>query len=186
MSEVIILDAQYAKDDKHWYKWLSAQLKLEGYDARNIDLPNIDEVSLDTWMAIIDDAIDQTYEEIYIVAHGLSTRGVLKFLEKTEAKHIQAVFLVSGFELIPEQYEIKNSQIKEGHINIERARAACPQFYSFCAKDDMYVPYTVSQDLSDRLNGKCYVYDTGGHFCTSDGYETFMDLKHIMLKQMSR
>ncbi|GGI42623.1 RBBP9/YdeN family alpha/beta hydrolase [Mammaliicoccus stepanovicii] len=178
MSEqnLYIAHGYNASSDRHWFKWLTEQLKeVHSYI---FDFPDPTEPVLENWLTTLNQEMDLSSGENIIVAHSLGVITVLDYLSKYEGElNVKGLVLVAGFdEKIPNLKKL-DPYIDKTNQNYDKIIQQIPYIVSIAGDNDRTVPYELSVKMSKNLNVEVVTLKHDGHFCDRDGYDTFPEVR---------
>ncbi|MFO3692343.1 serine hydrolase family protein [Staphylococcus felis] len=176
MTNVYIVHGYQANSNSHWFQWLKSSLELEGHDVTVLDLPHSDQPILSEWLAYMKHHITEVNSETIFVAHSLGVITVLRYLEQLPQNNIGKLAIVSGFNEKINSLSMLDEFIDE-NIDYSHLKERFNQIFAIAAKDDPIVPFELTKALCEKLDGKFYELEEGGHFCEEDGFDSFLFLK---------
>ncbi|MCS4487169.1 RBBP9/YdeN family alpha/beta hydrolase [Staphylococcus americanisciuri] len=187
MTNVYIVHGYQAKSSDHWFPWLKKTLEIEGHDVTVLDLPHTEHPNGDEWIQYMQDNIKNVNKDTIFIAHSLGVITTLKFIQDLDVPKVGSLAMVSGFkgdlqedDRLPTQ-EVLDSFFK-WELDFNKINNKVIHMFGIAAKDDYVVPIDATRKLCEVLGCKLYEEETGGHFCSVDGYDTFLTLKQKVLR----
>jgi uncharacterized protein len=174
MARVFILHGTYGTSDGNWAHWLKAELDKIGCEVIVPQFPTPEGQSLDSWMGVIEDYIDQLDGQTVVVGHSLAPVFMLSVLENIEVP-IKALVSVAGWagHLPNPDFGPLNETFFEKEFDWEKIKNNCENFVMLNSDNDPYVPFEMSEDLAKRLGVEIEVIKGGGHLNSEAGYGEF-------------
>lgn len=170
MKKVFLVHGFKATPNGGWRPWLLEELSKIHIYAHALAMPSPSSPSCSEWIDEIAREVDRSKrDQIYLVGHSLGSTAILRFLEKTKAKNIKGVLLVSS-------PSIKASKKKVGGFlndpfDYKSIVSKADKYAVIHARDDRSVPFVQGQYLAEQLGVKLIVIEKGGHLNGSAGFD---------------
>lgn len=168
MKHAYLIHGTSTRDDD-WFPWLEATAAPQ----INIDrllLPNPFNPQKNDWNAAVNQQLTPQ-DGIILIAHSLGCITALRFIQRSQIKDVR-LLLVGAFDSNLPNYPELNSFMNPVP-NYELITPKVSKATIITAKDDPIAPYQNSIKIARKLGANLIVQPTGGHFLTSDGYQSF-------------
>lgn len=197
MKRVFILHGLGKMPKDNWYMWLRNFLEDRGIDAKAPQLPNGSMPDMEEWLSFLRGRIGRPDLETYIVAHGVSSQLLLRYLEELSGEEkIGGALMAAGFVRMREgslekalQSNLINQQqmeilrkMEENEIDLSKVAKHSERFVSIFSGNDPYVGFENADAFKDELRSKIIIIPRGGHFTEADGYTELHSALNEILK----
>ena len=179
IRRVVIIHGWKDNPNKGWLGWLADNLRSEGYQVINPQMPRDTIPDIDSWVDIVSAAVGEIDRYTILVGHSLGTFVLLRYLERyTTDEKALALILIAGF-INPkvdraQDYFLPIPDVK----NIKKHVESICHIYS---DNDKMVAIERSKELADQLGGEQICLKGKGHF-TSKDITQFPELVDIINK----
>jgi len=172
-----IIHGSYGNPNENWFPWLKIELEKSGHEVIMPTFPTPEGQSLETWMKVFDEYINQIDSETIFVGHSLGPAFILSVLEKIDIK-VRACFFVAGWltQLNNPDFDEINKTFLEKKFDWTKIKNNCEQFYLFNSDNDPYVPSDNAKKMGLNLNVDIITIPNAGHFNKAAGYTKFKRL----------
>lgn len=165
MKKVFIVHGFRGEPNGGWRPWLMTKLAERDIYACSLPMPTPDKPEKNEWIKTISSAVGKPSKQIFLVGHSLGVPAILHYLETLgEKEKIGGVVLVSGpaFEIKRPGYTKVNKFLNK-LFNFKHLKKVCKNFVIIHGDDDMLVPFSHGEYLTENLSGKLVVISKGGH-----------------------
>ncbi|WP_317371866.1 RBBP9/YdeN family alpha/beta hydrolase [Helicobacter canis] len=184
---IYIIHGFDSSPEKNWFQWLARELDERSICAKVLRLPTPENPNPNEWTQAIYEQVradGEIDESVYFVAHSLGCIATLRFIETLDScVRVGGTVLVAGFceELptLPELSLFVKSPLQSGKIKQIVCRRAV-----ISARDDVIVPFSLSQNLAELIGADFIARDKGGHFMDSDGFRELPLVYDVLLAQI--
>lgn len=146
-----------------WPVWLGRELKKQGFDYINVEMPDPMFPEVQAWLAALEKVKNKLTERTYFVGHSLGCITIARFLERLPlTKRVGGCVFVSGFDSIPKIPFLSN--FCSGPLNFELVRSHTDEVVVILSDNDHLVPRQDSEDFAARLGARVIVEHGKGHF----------------------
>ena len=188
MTNVYIIHGYQANSRDHWFPWLKNTLEIEGHDVTVLDLPNTECPNGDEWVQYMKEHITNVNKDTIFIAHSLGVITTLKFIQDLDVSKVGSLAMVSGFKGdLPDDRRLPDQEVLDSFfkwdLDFEKLHNKVIHMFGVGAKDDYVVPIDATRKLCEALDCKLYEQETGGHFCSQDGFDAFLFLKNKVLQK---
>ena len=184
---IYIIHGFDSSPEKNWFQWLARELSKCGISTKVLCLPNPKSPSPNQWTQAICEQVradGEIGDRVYFVAHSLGCIATLRFIETLDScVRVGGVVLVAGFcEMISTLPEL--SPFVDSPLQSEKIKQIVLRRAVIRARDDMIVPFSLSQNLAEMIGADFIARDEGGHFMDSDGFREFPLVYDVLLTQI--
>jgi len=171
MTKVFIIHGWEGYPDESWLPWMRKHLTNLGCKVEIPQMPNRIIPSLTDWMRVIGKLVNQTPENIILLAHSLGTTAVLNYLSQSRGKaKLKAIILVSPFVRNIGMDAVSDFIKRDLHWSKISSRAK--QFVVIHSRDDLVVPFLEGKYIAHKLKAKFLPVNHFHHFCDVDNIKT--------------
>ncbi len=135
-------------------------------------MPDPDKPNKDVWLKRIKDIVGDHDEDVFLVGHSLGVPAILRYLEQLSlGQKVGGVVLVSGVikSLEEERYKILDNFFVGG-FDFGYIAEKSKNFSVIHGDNDMVVPFSHAEELSQNLNCKLISIPNGQHLNGSAGF----------------
>lgn len=166
-KSAIIIHKWGGSPDVDWYSWISKKLKKEGFKVQIPQMPNTEKPVIEEWVYFLENIINSTEGEIYLMGHSIGCQTVLRCLERP-GKKIKAVFLIAPWLKINNSNLTQEEQLvakrwAETPIDLEKVKKRCSNFVIVYSTTDPFSIITDIQMLQDKLHSHSINLGDAGH-----------------------
>lgn len=159
---VVLIHGYKSGPDKHFFPWLTRELRDRRFDVVAPELPDPENPDRDAWTKAVLDAAAPVDNETIIVGHSLGGATALRFLEAAEARTTpHAMILVATPWMIRDE-RFRGFFLSELDFEVLMWRAS--KFAVIHAKDDAIIPVDHGRKYASALHARLVETETGGHF----------------------
>jgi len=168
MKKVFIIHGFQGSPNGGWRPWLMGELEKQNVYACALAMPDPNNPTPHAWVQEIARHVESnSRDHIYLVGHSLGVPAILLYLEKTKAKNVKGIVLVSGpflkttkklSEFLKKPFECKAIKSKTKHIVVIHG-----------SNDDL-VPPEEGTALAKALDATLIIIKNGGHLNGSSGW----------------
>lgn len=184
MKRVFLVHGFEGKPDGNWFSWLCWELKVRGYDAYSITMPNADAPKVDEWVGAIKSAVGRPTADTYFVGHSLGCIAILRYFEKLPSNtDVGGAIFVAGF-----LGDIGIAQIAEftaTDVDFEKVKKHCNVFVNIFSDNDEYVSFDKSVEFSKALGAKAILEKGKGHFTKREGSDALPSAFRALIEMSS-
>ncbi len=170
MSKFFLIHGYEGEPNGSWRPWLMEELRKMNIFAYSLAMKGGNKPSCTDWLEEIDLSVSKfSNDKICLVGHSLGATAILRFLEQTDSKKIENVYLVSG----PIRSEKKNQHLKTFFLkqfDFNKIKKSCKKIIIIHGDDDKFVNISQAKDLSEQLQSELIIIKNGGHLNSYDGY----------------
>lgn len=169
---VYIVHGYMASPTDHWFPWLKNKLEQDGVSVNVLAMPNANDPDPEAWYQYLQQNIVSPDEDTYFVGHSLGSISLLNYLAGLKnAQAIGGLVVVAGFAealpIIPELNDFtQQTPDMSKIIGLTASRAV------IVSDNDDIVPPALTHDLARVLKVEPIVIEQGGHFMSSEGFDT--------------
>lgn len=197
MKRVFIIHGLGGKPTDNWYPWLKDELQNKGMVVDVPQMPDADMPNINQWVSFIKDLLVWPNTDMYIVAHGLGSQAVLRYLEGLRiSDRIGGLLLVGGFVKLNDgsldkaiSEHVINIQQKEilqkwldTPIQLSKASKHAEKITSIFSENDPYVSPENAEKFRSELGSKIVMVPGAGHFAKSGAQVAFDAVLDELLK----
>ena len=180
MKNYFIVHGTFGHNKENWFGWLEEELKLKGYNVYNFNYPTPEGHNFENWSKVLDKAKDKITNESVFICHSIAPIFIVKYC-LTNNISIGKLISVSGannFKVgVPEFDEINRFMFVN---DVSNFKTLCKERICFYSKNDPYVKLEALQSFAKSIDAMEIVYEDAGHFNTSAGYTTFVDILNYL------
>lgn len=176
MKNYFIIHGSFVDSNVDWYPWLKKELKRIG---QNVIAPNfpvgLDIQNYEAWKKELDKYKEYINGNTIFVAHSIEPIFIVKYVMENNI-NIDSLYSISGFNGL---INIKDfDKVNQSFFvnNISAFKNICHNRISFFSDNDPFVPYTLLETFSKKIEAEVHVIKNVGHFIEDDGYTTFPEL----------
>ncbi|BBM35541.1 RBBP9/YdeN family alpha/beta hydrolase [Pseudoleptotrichia goodfellowii] len=179
-KQLYIIHGYGASPEKHWFPWLKKVMEEKNWKVSVLEMPDSEHPKFDKWLETMRENIKNINEDTYFVAHSLGTITILQYLsEYKNLPRFGGFILVSGFDEGIAGFEELHPFVKE-KPDYKKINEKAELRAVVAAKDDHIVPVKLSEKVAEKLNGKFYPVEKGGHFLDREGFTELPLVKEIL------
>ncbi len=169
MDKVFIIHGYQGSPNGGWRPWLMGELEKMDVYACALAMPYPNDPVLDEWTKEIERHVaGSPKDRIYLVGHSLGVAAILRYLEKTQAKNVKGLVLVSGPLSMTSNKRVDSflKQDFDGKTMALKTRS----IVVIHGTDDPIVPASDAIGLAGTLNAKLVMVKNGRHLNGSAGW----------------
>ena len=186
-ARIYIIHGCDSNPNKNWFQWLVGELVGRDIYAKVLCLPTPENPNPSEWTRAISAQVcgdGELDERVYFVAHSLGCIATLRFIESLDSSvRVGGVVLVSGFceelSTLPEL-----SSFVESPLQSEKIKQIVWHRVVISARDDVIVPFSLSENLAELISADFIARDQGGHFMDIDGFRELPLVYETLLEQI--
>lgn len=179
IRKIVIIHGWKDNPNEGWLGWLADQLRSEGYEVINPQMPRDTIPDIEEWVKIVSDSVGELDRYTILIGHSLGTFVLLRYLERYEGlDKALALVLIAGF--LNPKIDNANKYFLPTP-DIEKIKNHLDDIYHVYSLDDKMVSKDRSIELADKLGGKKIQLEGKGHFTAKD-MPTFPELLEIIKK----
>lgn len=169
MKKVYIIHGFEGSPNGGWRPWLMTELEKQEIYACALPMPHPNNPVPAGWVAEIARVVERDpKDKIYLVGHSLGVPAILKFLEKTNAKNVKGIVLVSG-----PIYKTSNKKVQaflKDSFDFVEIRNKVKKITVIHGDNDELVSFEQGEYLAKELKGELIEIKNGGHLNGSSGW----------------
>ncbi len=161
MKQVLICPAYNTLPTENWYKWLEKILRDRGYDAKVLELPNINAPSEKEWVECIKAAHNNTSSPVILVGHSLGCCAILAYINQYNipAERVVLVAYPMFWEGIIETRPALKAYVEGMQpLNFENIKKLVDHFDIFHDTTDHLLPMKNPEYLKETLGDKAILH----------------------------
>ncbi len=177
MKRVFIIHGWDFSPEMNWYSSVGKSLEKNGFSVYIPKMPDSHHPSPREWISKIVEVVGDINEDVYLIAHSIAARAVMKFLESEvpDGDKCGGVIFVGGwFNLSPQalpddNYKAVAKPWLEMQLNFNNIRSKANKFVAFFSDNDPYVPMNNLKLFEDNLGAEVIIESGMGHFDEDSG-----------------
>lgn len=171
MHKVFIVHGFEGSPNGGWRPWLMAELEKMGVYACALAMPDPNNPVPAEWVGEIARHVDRNARDrVYLVGHSLGVPAILRYLEKSPAKNVKGVVLVSG--PLAKLAITKVDRFLKEPFDCARIAAKVKHAVIIHGDNDPNVPTDHAGSLAEALGAQLIMIKNGGHLNGSSGWFT--------------
>lgn len=183
MKKVFIVHGFEGKPNGGWRSWMMDKLAEEHTYACSLAMPNASNPIQSEWVKEISRHVETNKrDQIYLVGHSLGVPAILRFLEKTKAKNVNGIVLVSG--PIFKTSKKKVAEFLKKPFNFKVIKSKVKKIAVIHGVDDKMVSFDQAEFLSQELNAELIAIKKGGHLNGASGWIKLPICLKILINMM--
>ncbi len=176
----IFVHGYKASPESNFWPWLYDELRKQGHEIVNPQLPNPENPDPIEWVQTLLDASGALSQDDIIIGHSLGAPTALKFLEAAEA-----VSTPKGVLLISPVWHINNEKFT-GHflneLDFDVLMWRAKLFGVLHDRKDDVIPFDHGEKYAKVLHAKIYSTEGNGHFKDAE-YPIMLDIVREMMEK---
>ncbi len=181
MKKVFIVHGFEGSPNGGWRPYLMGELEKKDVYACALSMPSPETPVCSEWVEEIERHVERNQnDEIFLVGHSLGVPAILRFLEKTSAKNVKGVVLVSG-----PAHKTDNEKVNvflEKDFDFEAIKSKVNKFAVIHGDNDPLVPLSDAEFLSKNLGASLTIIKNGGHLNGRSGFTTLPEVLSEIIK----
>lgn len=166
IRKIVIIHGWKDDPSKGWLGWLAGQLRSEGYQVINPQMPRDTIPDIDSWVDIVSNSVGELDDYTILVGHSLGTFVLLRYLERyVGSEKALGLVLVAGF-LNPKIDKANKYFLPEP--DTDKIKVHIENIYNVYSDDDKMVSTDRSIELANKLGGEQICLEGKGHFTAKD------------------
>lgn len=144
--------------------------------------------NLIAWFEVFNQYEKYMDKDTILIGHSLGSAFILNLLEKKNKK-VKSAYLISPYyKLIGNDYFDTISKTFMKKFKWELIKKNCNNFFVYHSDNDIYLPVSISEELTNKLNGELKIIKDGGHLNKKAGFTKFEvlleDIKMFLEKDL--
>ncbi|MDQ5943780.1 MAG: serine hydrolase [Patescibacteria group bacterium] len=166
IRKIVIIHGWKDNPNGGWLGWFASQLRHEGYEVVNPQMPRDTIPDIDNWVDIVNNVVGELDHYTILIGHSLGTFVLLRYLERYEGiEKALALVLVAGF-LNPKIDKANDYFLPTP--DVEKVKKHVESIYHIYSDDDKMVSTDRSIELADKLGGEQICLEGKGHFTAKE------------------
>ncbi len=179
--DVIIMHGTYGDPTGNWFPWLASKLRADGHNVYVPKFPTPENQSVRSWYDTMKVQTPHFGENTVLIGHSCGATYLLHIIEILPKPIAKSIF-VSGFvdKLGNDTFDIPNETFVNHDFDWEKIKKNAGETTLFHGDNDPYVPLSVAQKLSDKLETPLTIIKNGGHLNTESGHTEFHEILNVL------
>ncbi len=165
-----------------WYPWLKNHIETKGYSCYVPTLPDVSNMSYDSWEKKFKSYAKNLNSESVVIAHSIGSIFLVHYLVKHKIKIQKFIGVVSFNRVNNRDVNKEWDKINETFFidNLEDLKIYAKQRICFYSPTDIY-DFNALEEFANKIDAKKVIIEKAGHFTAVSGYgEKFEEiLKYI-------
>ncbi len=166
-----------------WRPWLMIELQKLNIYACALSMPDPNNPVPAEWVKEISRHVEiNKRDQIYLIGHSLGAPAILRFLEKTKAKNVKGIVLVSG-----PFYKTSKKKVAEflkKSFNIKSIKSKVSKVAIIHGDNDESVSVEQGVNMAKELKAELIIIKNGGHLNGSSGWVQLPECLNVLKRMM--
>lgn len=177
---VIIIHGSYGKPFENWFPWLENELSVNGIECFVPTFPTPLNQEYSCWKELLDyyKKNNRINSETIIIGHSCGAIFAARYLVENRTR-IKALITVSGYNNFyagDEMMDRLNGSFYTNDLALDIISNVVDTRISFISENDPFIPIDYLKHFSKLIKSKLISIPNGGHFNSTAGYNTFLEL----------